>query len=122
MNLSGVDSNKTFLVPLSEMVNKISSVIFQVESVSVEATGEILVINKTGTGKVIFYKDNDYKKVWSTLVSAIDTDPLKSKLVTSKDELEYLDVRYGNSSVNGILGNHATTTQEVSEASSSAIR
>jgi hypothetical protein len=135
MNLSGVDSNKTFLVPLSEMVNKISSVIFQVESVSVEATGEILVINKTGTGKVIFYKDNDYKKVWSTLVSAIDTDPLKSKLVTSKDELEYLDVRYGNKvfyrfsdmafqngSVNGILGNHATTTQEVSEASSSAIR
>jgi hypothetical protein len=117
--------DESFLPELSSITGKISSVIFPVETISVETTGEILCINKEGTSKVIFSKDADYKKVWSTLVSAIDTDPLKTKLLTSRDQLEYLDVRYGNKvfyrfsdmafqngSVTGILGNHATTTQE----------
>ena len=38
----------------------------------------------------------DTDKVWSNIVSAIDTDPLKSKLLNNKDKLEYLDARFGN--------------------------
>ena len=69
----------------------------------------------------------DQKKVWSTLVSALDTDPLKTKLATDKGKLEYLDVRYGNKvfyrfsdmtfqnkGETGILDDHATPTQATS--------
>ena len=124
--------NKEFFTELSSMTGKISSMIFPVESVNVESTGDISCLNKEGTSKVLFLKDEDYKKAWSTLVSAVDTDPLKSKLATNKEKLEYLDARYGNKvfyrfsdmafqngTVNGILKDHATTTQEGTIASSS---
>lgn len=117
------ESNKEFILQLSQITTKISSVIFPIESVSVEATGDVLCIDERGISKVIFLKDSDYKKTWSTILSSIDTDPLKTKLATSKDDLEYLDARYGNKifyrfsdmafqngPVTGILGNHATST------------
>jgi hypothetical protein len=76
------------------------------------------------TSYVYFLRSANQKKVWSTLVSAIDTDPLKSKLSENRNGLQYLDVRYGNkvfyrfndmSFQNGkgtvILGSHATTTE-----------
>jgi hypothetical protein len=131
MQIPDVENEKEFLIALSQMVSKISSVIFTVETVSVEEAGDVLCIDERGMSKVIFLKDSDYKKTWSTLVSSIDTDPLKTKLDTDKAQLEYLDARYGNKvfyrfsdmafqngSVNGILGNHATTTQEVPRTAS----
>ncbi len=124
-----IDANKNFLRDLSSIVAKISSIIFPISAVTVESTGDVLCFNASGTSKVIFLKDTDKKKVWSTLVSAIDTDPLKSKLEKNKEGLEYLDARYGNKvfyrfndmtfqngSVNGILGNHATSTQEATSS------
>jgi hypothetical protein len=109
-----------------------SAIIFPVENILVERTGDISCMDKDEKSKIIFLKENDYKKVWSTLVSAIDTDPLKTKLATDKDNLEYLDVRYGNKvfyrfsdmafqngTVTGILGNHATTTQVVTSSTTS---
>lgn len=122
-----------FFTNLNAMSSKISSIIFPVASIVVEPTGDISCYNEAMTSKVIFLKETDFKKVWSTLVSAIDTDPLKSKLAKNREGLEYLDVRYGNKvfyrfndmtfqngTVNGILGNHATTTQEVPATSTSA--
>lgn len=122
---------KDFFTELSALTAKISDIIFPIESIFVETTGDVSCIDKEGKSKIIFLKENDYKKVWSTLVSAIDTDPLKTKLATDKDNLEYLDVRYGNKvfyrfsdmafqniSVTGILGNHATTTQNVTATTS----
>ncbi len=124
-----IDANKNFLKDLSLIVAKVSSIIFPVAAVTIESTGDVLCFNASGTSKVIFLKDTDKKKVWSTLVSAIDTDPLKTKLEKNKEGLEYLDVRYGNKvfyrfndmtfqngSVNGILENHATTTQEATSS------
>ncbi len=114
---------KDFFVQLSALTTKMSSVIFPVDSILIEKTGDISCVDAQGKSKIIFLKDSDYKKVWSTLLSAIDTDPLKTKIATNKERLEYLDVRYGNKvfyrfsdmsfqngTVTGILDDHATTT------------
>jgi hypothetical protein len=120
--------NKAFLHDLSALVAKISSVVFPVDTVYVEATGDVLCVDERGVSKVIFLKDSDFKKTWSTLVSSVDTDPLKTKLTANKEQLEYLDVRFGNKvfyrfsdmafqngNVTGILDNHATATNTPSE-------
>jgi hypothetical protein len=129
--LPNEEDTKKFFTEVGALTTKMSAVIFPIESILVERTGDISCMDKEGKSKIIFLKENDYKKVWSTLVSAIDTDPLKSKLADDKDNLEYLDVRYGNKvfyrfsdmafqngSVAGILGNHATTTQSITATTS----
>jgi hypothetical protein len=88
--------DNAFLEPLLSMRSKVSSVIFPVASILVEEEGDVTLSNASNTSHVFFLQDTDTKKVWSTLVSAIDTDPLKSKLDTNRNGLLYLDVRYGN--------------------------
>ncbi len=116
---------RELLTNVSDLSSKISSVIFPVEIISISVDGDVTYYSMSKTSMVKILKDSDFKKTWSTLVSAIDTEPLKTKLASSKETLEYLDVRYGNKvfyrfsdmtfqkgSVNGILGNHATTTTQ----------
>lgn len=123
---------KEFLTNLDSFIGKISSVIFPVDTILVESSGDVSAYNKEETSKILFLGDADLKKVWSTLLSAIDTDPLKSKLTTNKAGLEYLDVRYGNKvfyrfndmafqkgALTGILENHATSTQGISTTTQS---
>lgn len=119
-----------FYEGLLDFASKVSRVIFSVDSIVVEKTGDIVLMNASGTTKLFFLKDTDKKKVWSTLVSAIDTVPLKTKLDTEREKLEYLDVRYGNkvfyrfsdmpfqnNGTTAILDGHATSTPTITEAS-----
>ncbi len=114
----------TLLHDIAVFSSKVSSVVFPVESILVEEVGDVTLYNASKTSKVLFLKDGEEKKTWTTLVSAIDTDPLKKKLATEKEKLEYLDVRYGNkvfyrfsdmmfqnNGTDHILDVHATTTQ-----------
>jgi hypothetical protein len=123
----GEKVDAAFLDTLLSMSTKVSSLIFPVTSILVEETGDVTLSNASGTSKVMFLQDAEPKKVWSTIVSAIDTEPLKSKLDTEKDKLLYLDARYGNKVFyrfsdmtfqNGkgavIMDNHASTTQATS--------
>jgi hypothetical protein len=96
MLFKGEPVESQFLLDILSMSSKVSSVIFPVASILVEETGDVTLSNASGTSKVFFLTDVDTKKTWSTLVSAIDTEPLKGKLVTNRRGLEYLDVRYGN--------------------------
>ncbi len=116
--ITGLPSNK--LIDISKLITKINSVIFIVSKINIDSYGDITLYNESGVSRIIFAGDADVDKVWSNLVSAIDTDPLKSKLENSKDKLEYLDARFGNKVffkfTNGvktdIIQSHATTTQE----------
>jgi hypothetical protein len=56
----------------------------------------VTLSNELASSTIKFSSKEDIKKVWSNLVSAIDTEPLKSKLANSKNKLEYLDTRFGN--------------------------
>ncbi len=119
----------TFLLSIISISTQVSSLIFPVDSILVETTNDVTLSYASGTSNVFFLRNGDYKKTWSTLVSAIDTEPLKSKLATNKNGLLYLDVRYGNKVFyrfsdmsfqnkkgTAILGSHATTTEAITSA------
>ena len=127
LTVDGKNLDAPFLNSLSLLSSKVTSLVFPVTDILIEETGDISLFDVHGKSKVIFLEDMDQKKVWSTLVSALDTDPLKTKLATDKGKLEYLDVRYGNKvfyrfsdmtfqnkGETGILDDHAAPTQATS--------
>lgn len=118
-----VEVNKELLVKVSDFEKKVTSVIFPVYAITIDSLGDVAFIDERGVSKVLITKDVDIKKVWSTLLSAIDTDPLAAKLTQSRETLEYLDIRFGNkvfykfnntpfeiSKEPAILEDHATTS------------
>lgn len=116
--ISVPEINAEKLASISLLVSKINSIIFQVSKIEIDAFGDVSLYDERGISKVIYVGNQDVDKVWSNLVSAVDTDPLKSKLANSKDKLEYLDARFGNKvffkftndSKTAIIQSHATTT------------
>lgn len=117
----GETISQQFLRDLIDMSGKVSSIVFPVQTISLDEATDVAFIDARGISKVLFLKDADLKKVWSTLVSAIDTEPLASKLEHEHDRLMYLDVRFGNkvfykfatqgfqnSTSTGIMTNHET--------------
>lgn len=97
---------------------QVTSVIFTVAKIEITEYGDILFYDERGMSKIMFSGVTDSTTVWSNLLSAIDTDPLKTKLQKNKDMLEYLDARFGNKVFYKftndvkvpVLENHATTT------------
>jgi hypothetical protein len=85
-----------FIQSVSELIPKVNSVVFQVHTVTLDDSGDISFVDGTGKSTIKINSSSDINKVWSNLVSAIDTNPLKLKLASEKDKLEYLDARFGN--------------------------
>ena len=112
----GVDAFK--LESLTKLIAKINNVVFVVSNIIVDEYGDIVLQNKEGRSNIIFSGISNVDTVWSNILSAIDTDPLKSKLETKKETLEYLDARFGNKvfykftndTKTVIIESHATTT------------
>lgn len=106
------------LSQVSDIIVKVSATIFPVHLIDVNEYSDIYLRKNDNESAVIISASADIKKVWSNLVSAIDTEPLKSKLEKEKDRLEYLDTRFGNKvfykftndNKTAIIGNYATTT------------
>lgn len=122
-----VEVDKELLIKVSEFDKKVTSVIFPVYAITIDSLGDVAFIDERGVSKVLITKDVDTKKAWSTLLSAIDTDPLKTKLTEKRETLEYLDIRFGNkvfykfnntpfeiSKATGILENHETISASAS--------
>lgn len=87
---------ENLLKDMQDFGTKISDVIFPVAAITIDLNRDISFIDSRGVSRVLITEDTDMKKAWSTLVSAIDTDPLKTKLKESISLLEYLDIRFGN--------------------------
>lgn len=88
-SLSQALDNLTFLIP------KINAVLFPVSSIVIETTGDVTFYSATGQ-QVKISLQMDSRRVWSNIVSAIDTEPLKGLLEKKKDSFEYIDGRFGN--------------------------
>lgn len=88
-------TRKTFL-SLSKLVKNLSVVVFPVEYIDIDDYDDIRLYDKERKSAVILSSSGDMDKIWSNIVSAIDTDPLKRKLAKEADRLEYLDTRFGN--------------------------
>lgn len=86
----------TTLVALSHLISNVDSVLFKVASLSVDEYNDIRLYDADGRSSVIVSSTADMNKVWSNILSAIDTDPLKSKLADQPKNLEYIDTRFGN--------------------------
>lgn len=84
------------LISISTIYPKISASIFPVTHIYFDENRDVHIKGGAHMSDVIIDGTADMDKVWSNLVSAIDTDPLKSKLELHKDSLEYLDARFGN--------------------------
>ena len=85
------------LSKIADLVPKISTALFAVRAITVDEYHDIYLLGgEYREHAVILSSYSDTKKVWSNIVSAIDTDPLKTKLKTTPHLLEYLDTRFGN--------------------------
>ena len=116
---------KKDLLAYSSLLRKINSVLFIVTKITVDGYGDVVFYDESGTHTVRFSRFSDTEKVWSTLLSAIDTEPLRSKLLNHKNDLVYIDVRFGNKvfykftndEKTVIIQSHATTTNATSSVS-----
>lgn len=88
-------TRKTFL-SLSKLVESLSSVLFPIEYIDIDDYDDIRLYDKDRKSAVILSSSADMNKIWSTILSAIDTDPLKGKLAKEISRLEYIDTRFGN--------------------------
>lgn len=112
-----------FLENLVLFSEKINTILFPVDKIEIRTDGDVHLYGDDGVTSIIFTKGMNLEKAWSTLVSAIDTDPLKSSLEKEKERLLYIDLRFGNkvfykfgdkefqnASSTVIIDDHATTT------------
>jgi hypothetical protein len=81
---------------IESIYSKVDASLFTVGSILVDENNDIHIKSKEHESQVIFSSTDAAGIIWSNIVSAIDTEPLKSKLATEKEALLYLDVRFGN--------------------------
>jgi hypothetical protein len=81
---------------VAELVEKIDAVLYEVHYVSVDEFNDIRLYDKNKRGAIIISSNANMDMVWSNLLSAIDTEPLKGKLKSTNEHLQYIDTRFGN--------------------------
>lgn len=86
----------TTLQSVAMLVQDIDTVLFPVRYIAIDEHNDVRLYDSDKSSFVVISGTADMKKVWSNIVSAVDTDPLKTKLTTSKEKLEYIDTRFGN--------------------------
>lgn len=93
---TSTDVSPRVLQTLEKLVPQIDAVLYPVRYIVIDEYDDIRVYDETKRHALIFSTAGDIERMWSTVVSALDTDPLKSTLATEKDRLLYIDARFGN--------------------------
>lgn len=88
--------DQAYLKELSSFIDKVTSVLFPIAVIKIEERGDVSLFAKGAPSKILLPARSDLDKGWSTLVSAIDTEPLKTLLEKERDNLSYIDLRFGN--------------------------
>lgn len=81
---------------IKNFIPKVDTVLFKVDVVSIDEYGDIYLRNNESRSYIIFKSKDDLEKLWITLLSAIETAPLKDSLSSELNDLDYIDVRFGN--------------------------
>lgn len=111
------------LTNLATFIGKINTVLFEIRTISIDQHGDIRLYDPSHAAYIAIAKNADYDRVWSNLLSAIDTEPLKGKIVDPAKHIEYLDARFGNkvfykftnSIPKDIIPSDASSTQTTSQ-------
>lgn len=80
---------------LISFIEKLGELGLAVQKISVKADGDYELYLEGG-GKVLINSKNDIAKGLENLSIALESDPLKKKMVEERAGLDYLDVRFGN--------------------------
>jgi hypothetical protein len=88
--------DEEYIGELSSFIEKVSSILFPISKIKIDEQGDVSLFRQGEVSKVLVTTKTDLRKGWSTLVSAIDTDPLKKSLEDERDRLLYIDLRFGN--------------------------
>lgn len=126
--LQKATSTTDVLTELKEVLPKIEAVLFPVDTITFGPDRELILSNKVQRHSLKISRDTNLETVWSTVISAIDTEPLKSLLQTRKKDLEYIDMRFGskvfykftNTTVPTII-NASTTPHDTHSTSTTAL-
>lgn len=81
---------------IKNFIPKVDTVLFKADVVIVDEYGDIYLKNNESGSYIIFKSKDDLEKLWITLLSAIETAPLKDSLNSELNKLSYIDVRFGN--------------------------
>jgi hypothetical protein len=84
------------LIEIAELAKNISDILYPVRFVSFDEYGDIRLYDERKASAIILRQDFDMTRVWSNILSAIDTDPLEGKLAADLEKLDYIDARFGN--------------------------
>lgn len=117
------------LSKISQFIQNINAVMFEVKYVNIDEYDDVRLYNDTHVSNIITSTNADMDKTWSNVLSAIDTEPLKSKLADKNEHLLYLDTRFGNKvfykftngSEAAIIPPHASSTA-ISAESTTTVR
>ncbi len=93
---TSTEVSQSLLFAMKTLASNIDTVLFKVHYITIDEFNDIRFFDESKKTNVIVSSDADMVRVWSNIVSAVDTDPLKKKLLEKKELLEYLDTRFGN--------------------------
>ena len=96
MFVSSSTQNKETINKMSNFIQKVDSVLFKVDLILIDEYGDIYLKNNLKGSYVVFKLKDDLEKLWITLLSAIETNPIKESITAPVNNLEYIDVRFGN--------------------------
>jgi hypothetical protein len=84
------------LKAVADLVEKVDAVLYPIQTISVDEYNDVRLYDVSRKKSIIISNTANMNIVWSNILSAIDTDPLKSKLSNPSEHLEYIDTRFGN--------------------------
>jgi cell division septal protein FtsQ len=84
------------LLGFESLAKKLSTLIKPVTRIEVDEHGDVYYYFYQSNATVITRVSSSTEALWSTLVSAVATDPLKTSLETQNPNLNYIDLRFGN--------------------------
>lgn len=94
--ISSSTQNKETINKMSNFIQKVDSVLFKVDLILIDEYGDVYLKNNLKGSYVVFKSKDDLEKLWITLLSAIETNPIKESITAPVNNLEYIDVRFGN--------------------------
>lgn len=93
---TSTEVSQPLLFAMKTLASNIDTVLFKVHYIAIDEFNDIRFFDESKKTNVVVSGDADMTRVWSNIVSAVDTDPLKKNLLEKKDLLEYIDTRFGN--------------------------
>lgn len=93
---TSTEVSQDLLLAMETLASNIDTVLFKVRYITIDEFNDIRFFDESKKTNVVVSAEANMTRIWSNILSAIDTDPLKKKLLEKAEVLEYIDTRFGN--------------------------